>query len=54
MTPSHLRGAAQSDDRDYRNRKPYRSKALKQKARERARKDADGAYRTAADVLFHD
>lgn len=36
------------------NRKPYRSKVLKAEARKKARKDADGAWRSSAATLIHD
>jgi hypothetical protein len=41
------------ENRNMSNRKPYRSKALKIEAREKAYKGKDGAWRSQTEVLFH-
>jgi len=39
--------------KDTTNRKPYRTKAQKQEARQTASRQADGAYRSNAPVSYH-
>ena len=40
-------------DRDYNNRKPYRTKAQKELARKTAKKDAQGHWHSDAPVSYH-
>ena len=44
---------AEEPERDYRNRKPFRTWQQKLRARETAKRLADGAFRAYAHVSFH-
>lgn len=55
-TPAHRVNEtmfSRTGQRDMTNRKPYRTKAQKKEARSKARKDADGAWRSSAPVSYH-
>ena len=53
ITLARLEGREPNMARVLRNKKPYRTKAQKAVAREKAYKSIDGAWRSSAPVSYH-
>lgn len=55
--PKHLQFSTKftrEGERDYTNRKPYRTAALKAQARRQAQQGKDGVWRSPVRVMYHE